>query len=108
MTQPSLPDTGNIWSEDLSDAQLSMLIASGDRCLGVEVRGGGWRTARSLEAKGLGKVLSPIAGPLPSLFFGNAEAVRILHEFDDDTDVTAQPLDKPFHKNTEFDHGEDR
>lgn len=74
----------DIWSEDLTDAQLKMLIDSGDNKYGVELRGASWATARSLQAKGLGSICGDPGGDLPGLFFANDEGVRILHEFDED------------------------
>jgi hypothetical protein len=81
----------NLWTEDLTDKQLAMVIESGEnpRCtggFGVELRGyGQWATARSLVKHGLGDIEGgrPNGSDLPGLYFNNEEAVRIIHEFDE-------------------------
>lgn len=82
----------DVWTEDLTGAQLAMVMESGEDRLdgsgfGVELRGAGaWRTARSLAAKELGWIEGghPNGSNLPGLYFNNAEGVRLLHEFDDE------------------------
>lgn len=85
-----------IWSEDLTDAQLSMVIESGcenyGEGFGVELRGSArWRVARNLEKLGLGDIEggAPNGSSLPGLYFNNSEGARIVNEFaedDEDTD----------------------
>lgn len=88
-------DGHDIWTEDLTDKQLAMIRESGEEAFGmvgnggagVELRGAGdWRVARSLVAMGLGAIEggAPNGSELLGLFFNNEEAVRILHEFDDE------------------------
>ena len=79
------------WSADLTDAQLRMVMQSGDNRgddgFGVELRGAGdWAVARALVAKELGSIEGgiPNGSNLPGLYFNNAEGVRITHEFDED------------------------
>lgn len=82
-----------IWTNDLTDAQLKMLIDSGDNQCGVELRGASWATARALQAKGLGSIEGDPGASLSGLFFANDEGVRILHEFgpeEDDDDLDAE------------------
>ena len=78
------------WSEDLTDAQLRMVMESGEDRIdgngfGVDLRGARWATARALVSKGLGWIEggAPNGSSLPGLYFNNSEGVRILHEFDD-------------------------
>lgn len=75
-----------IWSDGLTDKQLKMLMDSGVDRLGVELRGGSWKTAGSLVGHGLGHMEggAPNGSELPGLFFANDEGVRILREFEDD------------------------
>lgn len=83
-------DPSRIWSEDLTDAQLSMVMESGgdDRGPGdgVELRGARWTVARALVRKGLGWIEggAPNGSELPSLYFNGEEGARIAHEFDED------------------------
>lgn len=86
-------EAGEIWSEHLTDKELSMVTDSGEHSpgrdgYGVELSGGRWKTARSLVAKGLGWIEggAPNGSSLPGLYFNNAEGVRILHEFDEEGD----------------------
>ncbi|MGK2908771.1 MAG: hypothetical protein ACSLE1_03080 [Sphingobium sp.] len=81
----------DIWSNDLTDKQLSMVMESGDGAYGVELRGGAWRTASSLVAKGLGHIEggTPNGSDYPGLYFNNAEGVRVLNEFADEPDDSA-------------------
>jgi hypothetical protein len=79
------------WSEDLTDAQLRMVMESGDddqaSGFGVEIRGAGqWATARSLAHAGLGWIEggAPNGSSLPGLYFNNREGVEITHEFDEE------------------------
>jgi hypothetical protein len=79
----------DIWTDVLSEKQLHMLFQSGEddrdgNGFGVELRGGAWATARSLERQGLGWIEGEGGKGVPALFFNNAEGVRILHEFDPD------------------------
>jgi hypothetical protein len=83
--------SGVVWSNGLSDAQLSMVMQSGDDRghdgFGVELRGAGeWATARSLVGKGLGWIEGgmPNGSDLPGLYFNNADGVAITHEFDEE------------------------
>lgn len=82
-------EASEIWTEDLTDKQLKMLIASGEDQFGsgygVELHGGNWKTATSLERLGLGWIEGgqQRGSDLPGLFFNNAEGVRILQEFED-------------------------
>ncbi len=76
-------------SSNLTDRQLRMVQDSGEHRAdrdgyGVELRGGGWKTARSLVAHGLGWIQGDPSSEIPALYFNNAEGVQILHEFDDD------------------------
>lgn len=87
--------SGDLWSEDLSDAQLRMVMESGEGNLwssgfGVELRGAGaWSVARSLVSKELGTIEggAPNGSNLPGFYFNNSEGVRITHEFDEDEDA---------------------
>lgn len=78
-----------IWSEDLTNAQLRMVMESGDDDVvsgyGVELRGAGWATARALVGKKLGWIEggAPNGSELPGLYFNNREGVLITHEFDE-------------------------
>lgn len=77
----------DVWTEDLTDAQLRMVMESGVKRYGVELNGAGpWRVASNLVSKGLGHIEGgePNGSTLPGLFFNNHEAVRILSEFDDE------------------------
>lgn len=91
-----MTDPSNIWTEDLTDAQLKMLIASGKDRYGVELRGANWRTARSLQTLGLGGIEGDPGAELPGLFFGNDEGVRILGEFDYLDDEAEADFDELF------------
>lgn len=79
----------NIWSWDLTEKQHAMLLASGEDKFGtgygVELRGGNWNTALSLERLGLGWIEGgrQRGSELPGLYFNGLNAVRILHEFDE-------------------------
>jgi hypothetical protein len=79
-----------LWTENLTDAQLAMVIESGQRDefggYGVEIRGAQWRTARSLVAGGCGDIEdgAPNGSSLPGLYFNNAHGVEIVNEFKDD------------------------
>lgn len=72
-----------VWTEDLTESGLKMLMASGDDRYGVELRGSAWSTARALVGHGLGSIEGDPGGELPGLFFANAEGVEVIHEFDD-------------------------
>lgn len=79
-----------VWTEDLTDKQLKMLLDSGidrygDGGYGVVLRGGNWNTALSLERLGLGYIEGGYhrGSNLPGLYFNGIEAVRILREFDE-------------------------
>jgi hypothetical protein len=78
-----------IWSEQLTDAQLRMVVASGDddgsSGYGVPLRGAAWATARALVAKGIGWIEGgrPNGSDLEGLYFNNGEGVEIVHEFDE-------------------------
>jgi hypothetical protein len=79
----------SIWTEDLTDAQLKMLMESSVECYGVELRGAGpWRVAGNLVGMGLGHIEGgePNGSYLPGLFFANEEGVRILREFEPEED----------------------
>lgn len=79
-----------LWSDGLTDAQLKMVIDSGEAPMGggfgVELRGPSWITARSLVKHGLGSIEggAPNGSELPGLYFNNDEGVRILNEFADE------------------------
>lgn len=78
-----------IWTEDLTDAQLKMLMESSVEGYGVELTGAGnWRVAGNLVGKGLGHIEggAPNGSSLPGLFFANEEGVRILREFEPEDD----------------------
>lgn len=81
-----------VWSEDLTDAQLRMVVASGVDSAGdgygVELRGRDWTVARNLVRLGLGTIEggAPNGSKLPGLYFNNAEGVRIVNEFADESD----------------------
>lgn len=77
MDDPSL-----LWSDDLTDLQLMMLVETRDDT-GIELRGGAWTVARALVKKGLGSIDGE-GGSLPALFWPNEEGLRIAHEFDED------------------------
>lgn len=78
------------WSNDLTDAQLRMVMQSGDHDgasgYGVEINGGQWAAARSLVKAGLGWIEGgkPNGSSLPGLYFNNRDGVEITHEFDED------------------------
>lgn len=82
----------DIWGDDLTDAQLTMVTESGDGGFfkggtGVELNGSAaWRVARALVTKGIGTIEggAPQGSSLPGLYFNNDEGVRILHEFDEE------------------------
>jgi hypothetical protein len=81
------------WSNDLTDAQLRMVMQSGDHDgasgYGVELAGAGqWATARSLEKAGLGWIEggAPNGSSLSGLYFNNRDGVEITHEFDENKD----------------------
>ena len=84
----------DLWGDDLTDAQLAMVIDSGNDGFfpgghGVELRGAGaWKVARGLVAKGLGTIEggAPNGSNLPGLYFNNEEGARIVGEFEDDDD----------------------
>jgi hypothetical protein len=86
MTQAK-PLCCDLWSDDLSEAQLKMVAAcKGDGAqlgdsVGYELHGADFSVARALERKGLGYIAG-MGGPLPPLFWLNEEGVRIAHEFD--------------------------
>lgn len=71
-----------LWGDDLTDAQLRMLVETRDDT-GFELRGGDWHPARALVKKGLGTIDGE-GGSLPALFWPNEEGLRIAHEFDED------------------------
>lgn len=78
------------WSADLTDAQLRMVMQSGDNRgldeFGVELRGAGdWTGAFALVANDRGRTEGgmPNGGNLPGLYFKTAGSVRIIHEFDE-------------------------
>ena len=87
---------GDVWSEHLTDAQLRMVIDSGDKAFGITGSGAGveligsgaWSVARSLVAKGLGSIEggAPKGSDFPGLYFNNEEGARIVGEFEDDDD----------------------
>jgi len=89
-----------LWSDDLTDAQLKMVMAcKGDgtqlgESVGYELRGPEFTVARALERKGLGEI-EGIGGSLPPMFWLNQEGVRIAHEFDDETDDGEDPFFAP-------------
>ena len=79
----------SVWSEHLTDAQLSMVMESGGALdepsgFGVELRGPTWAVARALVSKGVGNIEGDPGGDLPGLYFNNVEGVRIAHEFDEE------------------------
>lgn len=86
----------DLWSDDLTDAQLRMVIDSGDKAFGRTGSGAGveligssaWRVARSLVAKGLGSIEggAPNGSDFPGLYFNNEEGARIVGEFEDNPD----------------------
>lgn len=75
-------ERGWLSSEDynLTDAQLLMLIATKDDT-GFELSGKHFVTARALARKGLGSIDE--GGPLPPLFWPNAEGLCVANEFND-------------------------
>ena len=84
----------DLWTADLTDAQLRMVMDSGDQAFGMRGNGGcgvelngsaAWRVARSLVAKGLGDIEggAPNGSEFPGLYFNNREACRILREFEE-------------------------
>jgi hypothetical protein len=86
-----------LWSNDLTDAQLSMVSESGDHDgatgFGVELNGAGqWATARSLVKAGLGWIEggAPNGSSLAGLYFNNRDGVEITHECDDEPDWEAE------------------
>ncbi|MBO9624154.1 MAG: hypothetical protein J7500_15710 [Sphingomonas sp.] len=91
-----------IWSADLTDAQLKMLMASTVEGYGVELRGSGpWTVAGNLVGKGLGHIEGgePNGSSLPGLFFANDEGIRILREFEPEPgeeDESADAFDRYF------------
>jgi hypothetical protein len=78
------------WSNDLTDAQLRMVVMSGDNDgyggFGVELRGSEWATARSLVKAGLGTIHGDPGGELPGMYFNTAAGVVVTHEFDPEED----------------------
>lgn len=89
-----MADKGPVWTENLTDAQLRMVMDSGNDGFfpgghGVELTGSGaWKVARALVAKGLGTIEggAPQGSSLPGLYFNNEEGGRIVGEFKDDDD----------------------
>lgn len=79
-----------LWTDDLTDAQVKLIIDSGEQPngtggYGFELRGSGeWATARSLAKNGFGIIEGgqPNGSNLPGLYFNGPEALRVLHEFD--------------------------
>ena len=90
-----MADKGTAWTEDLTDAQLRMVMDSGNEGFfpgghGVELTGSGaWKVARALVAKGLGTIEggAPQGSSLPGLYFNNNEGARIFGEFDEAEDA---------------------
>ncbi len=78
-----------LWSDDLTDAQMRMVMdCKGDGTqlgdsVGYELHGKDFTTARALVRKGLGTIDGE-GGSLPPLFWLNEDGVRIAYEFDDE------------------------
>jgi hypothetical protein len=65
----------------MTDAQVAMIMDSGPKGLGVELRGAGpWAIARNLVAREYGWIEGDPGDGLPALYFNNADGEAFARE----------------------------